>query len=148
MNSTMNIPGLKDVEITKIEEVGDCIALHVTLPVKPHECPACGERTHKIHDYRIHKIKHLKWFERLSVLFYKRRRYACTCGKRFSEVSPFVDKYQRYSKEWNRVVRIRSVKARTFKEAEEVLGTSSSTVIRRFKDVAKSQMVTGVGYQR
>ncbi len=140
----MNIPGLKGVEVNKIEEVGDRIALYVSLPPNPHQCPACGTLTKKIHDYRIQKIKHLKWFERLSVLFYKRRRYACPCGKRFSEKSPFVDKYQRYSKEWNRVVRIRSVKAKTFKEAGEVLGTSSSTVIRRFKEVAKNEMKTGV----
>lgn len=140
----MNIPGLKGVEVNKIEEVADRIALHVSLPLKPHQCPACGTMTKKIHDYRIQKIKHLKWFERLSVLFYKRRRYACPCGKRFAEKSPFVDKYQRYSKEWNRVVRIRSVKAKTFKEAGEVLGTSSSTVIRRFKEVAKNEMKTGV----
>ena len=140
----MNIPGLKGVEVNKIEEVGDRIALHVSLPLKPHQCPACGTMTKKIHDYRIQKIKHLKWFERLSVLFYKRRRYACPCGKRFAEKSPFVDKYQRYSKEWNRVIRIRSVKAKTFKEAGEVLGTSSSTVIRRFKEVAKNEMKTGV----
>lgn len=144
MNNTMNIPGLKGVEVNKIEEVGDRIALHVSLPLKPHHCPACGTLTQKVHDYRIQKIKHLKWFERLSVLFYKRRRYACPCGKRFAEKSPFVDKYQRYSKEWNRVVRIRSVKAKTFKEAGEVLGTSSSTVIRRFKEVAKGEMKTGV----
>ncbi|VDH01634.1 Transposase and inactivated derivatives [Lysinibacillus sphaericus] len=144
MNNTMNIPGLKGVEVNKIEEVGDRIALYVSLPPNPHQCPACGTLTKKIHDYRIQKIKHLKWFERLSVLFYKRRRYACPCGKRFSEKSPFVDKYQRYSKEWNRVVRIRSVKAKTFKEAGEVLGTSSSTVIRRFKEVAKNEMKTGV----
>lgn len=144
MNNTMNIPGLKGVEVNKIEEVGDRIALHVSLPLKPHHCPACGTVTQKVHDYRIQKIKHLKWFERLSVLFYKRRRYACPCGKRFAEKSPFVDKYQRYSKEWNRVVRIRSVKAKTFKEAGEVLGTSSSTVIRRFKEVAKGEMKTGV----
>lgn len=140
----MNIPGLKGVEVKKIEEVGDRIALHVSLPLKLHPCPACGTMTKKIHDYRIQKIKHLKWFERLSILFYKRRRYACPCGKRFAEKSPFVDKYQRYSKEWNRVVRIRSVKARSFKEAGEVLGTSSSTVIRRFKEVAKNEMKTGV----
>lgn len=140
----MNIPGLKGVEVNKIEEVGDRIALHVSLPLKPHQCPACGTMTKKIHDYRIQKIKHLKWFERLSVLFYKRRRYACPCGKRFAEKSSFVDKYQRYSIEWNRVVRVRSVKAKTFKEAGEVLGTSSSTVIRRFKEVANNEMKTGV----
>jgi Transposase and inactivated derivatives len=55
-----------------------------------------------------------------------------------------VDKYQRFSKEWNQVVRIRSIKAKTFKEAAEVLGTSSSTVIRRFKEVVKEQLNEGV----
>jgi transposase len=55
-----------------------------------------------------------------------------------------VDKYQRYSKEWNQVVRIRSVKAKTFKEGGEVIGTSSSTVIRRFKEVAKDHIASGV----
>lgn len=144
MNFNMNIPGLKDVVIEKIEEIGERTALYVSLPKTPHTCPNCSQSTIKVHDYRMQKIKHLKWFERLTVLFYKRRRYACACGKRFSEKSPFVDKYQRYTKEWNQVVRIRSVKAKTFKEASEVLGTSSSTVIRRFKEVAKNEMVSGV----
>ena len=69
-------------------------------------------------------------FERLTVLFYKRRRYVCGYGKRFSEEAPFVAKYQRYTKEWNQVARVRSIKAKTIKEAGEVLGTSSSTIMR------------------
>ena len=32
----------------------------------------------------------------------------------------------------------------TFKEVEKIMGISSSTMIRRFKDVTKSQMVSGV----
>lgn len=55
-----------------------------------------------------------------------------------------MDKYQRYSKEWNQVVNVRSVKVKTFKEAAEVLGTSPTTVIRRFKKVANKQLVEGV----
>ncbi|RQW70506.1 ISL3 family transposase [Lysinibacillus composti] len=144
MNFNMNIPGLKGVTVHKVEEMGERIVLHVSIPKKEHQCPACKNITSKVHDYRIQKIKHLKWFERLTVLFYKRRRYVCQCGKRFSEKSPFVDKYQRFSKEWNQVVRIRSIKAKTFKEAAEVLGTSSSTVIRRFKEVVKEQLNEGV----
>lgn len=34
MNFTMNIPGLKDVTIQKVEETGERIALHVSLPMK------------------------------------------------------------------------------------------------------------------
>ncbi|MEK4628674.1 ISL3 family transposase [Solibacillus sp. FSL R7-0682] len=135
MNFTMNIPGLKEVIINEMTEQKNRIVLHVSMPQKEHTCPDCGQLTDKVHDYRIQKIKHLKWFERLTVLFYKRRRYRCSCGKRFSEDSPFVERYQRFSKEWNQVVRIRSVKAKTFKEAADVLGTSSSTVIRRFKQL-------------
>lgn len=41
MNFNMNIPGLKDVEITKVEEVGDRIALYVQLPKCTHPCPVC-----------------------------------------------------------------------------------------------------------
>ena len=138
MNSNMNIPGLKDVMVDQVEEQMGRIVLYISLPKKEHTCPACGQKTSKVHDYRMQKIKHLKWFERFTILFYKRRRYACTCGKRFSENTSFVDRYQRFSKEWNQVVQIRSVKAKTFKEAAEILGTSSATVIRRFKQLVKT----------
>lgn len=144
MNFIMNVPGFKGVDISKVEEVGERIAFYVSLPKSAHKCPVCGEMTTKVHDYRVQKINHLKWFERLTVLFYKRRRYACECGKRFSKISPFVDKYQRFSKEWNQVIRIRAIKGKTFKETGEVLGTSSSTVLRRFKEAAQEQIRGGV----
>ncbi|WP_342558696.1 ISL3 family transposase [Metasolibacillus sp. FSL K6-0083] len=144
MNFIMNIPGLKGVIIEKVEELGERTCLYVSLPKKPHCCPNCGETTQKIHDYRMQKVKHLKWFERLTCLFYRRRRYACSCGKRFSEHAPFVERYQRFTKEWNQVAQVRSVKAKTFKEAGEVLGASSSTIIRRFQSAAKTQMAEGV----
>ncbi|MBM7715181.1 transposase [Bacillus thermophilus] len=51
-----NNPDLEDVLITKVEEVEDRIALHIEMDVKVHKCPSCGERTKKVHDYRIQKI--------------------------------------------------------------------------------------------
>lgn len=143
MNINMDIPGLKGVNIDKIDQIEDRIVLYVSLPKKEQCCPSCGVKTAKVHDYRIQKVKHLKWFERLTTLFYKRRRYACACGKRFSENNPFVERYQRFSKEANQVMRIRSVKAKTFKEAAETVGTSSATIIRRFKTLVQ-QLPTGV----
>lgn len=138
----MKIPGLEEVNIEKIEQIDDRVALYISLPVKPHPCPACNQYTTKVHDYRIRKIKHLKFFERLSVLFYRRRRYKCACGKRFSEEATFVKKYQRFSKEWNQTARIRSIKAKTFKDAAQSLGTSSATIMRRFKEAAKEHLKT------
>ena len=45
MNSNMNIPGLKEVIIEKIEEIGDHTCLYVSKPRKPHTCLACEETT-------------------------------------------------------------------------------------------------------
>lgn len=141
MNFTMNIPGLKDVIITKMEQVEDRVALHVELEVQLHRCPRCQEKTRRVHDYRIQKIKHLKWFERLTYLFYKKRRYVCgACGKKFAEQNPFIERYQRFSKEWNQAVQVRSVKAKTFKEVAGQYGASASTIVRRFDRVALQEV--------
>ncbi|MEG0681866.1 MAG: ISL3 family transposase [Eubacterium sp.] len=144
MKSIMNIPGLKDVLITKIEEIEEKVALFIEIPKSAHSCPVCQLLTSKIHDDRMQKISHLKWFERQTVLYYKRRRYVCSCGKRFSEKSSFIERYQRFSKEWNQAIQVLAIKSPTFKSIAEKMGTSSSTVIRRFDRVAKKELLSGV----
>jgi transposase len=141
MNNNIKIPGLEDVTITKIDKIEDRMAIYVKMDVLTHRCPNCGEKTRKIHDYRMQKIKHLKWFERLSYIFYNKRRYKCeACGKRFYEKNSFVDRYKRFSREWNQAVNVRSVKARTFKEISQQFGASSSTIIRRFDELAMREL--------
>jgi len=140
MNHTMNFPGLKEAVITKVEEVGEVIRLYVEMERRPHHCPKCQQVTTRIHDYRVQKIQHLKWFERKTQLFYKRRRYVCACGNRFSENNPFVERYQRTSIEWNQAVSIRAIKGKTFKETAEVYGSSATTIVRRFDKISRSEI--------
>ncbi|WP_046133074.1 ISL3 family transposase, partial [Bacillus thermotolerans] len=140
MDFTMIIPGLKGSILTNVEEVGEVIRLYVEMERKVHRCPKCNQRTSKIHDYRIQKIQHLKWFERKTQIFYKRRRYVCECGKRFSEKNPFVMRYQRTSIEWNQAISIKAIKGKTFKETAEIYGCSSSTIIRRFDQISRSEI--------
>lgn len=141
VNNNIKIPGLEDVIVTKIEQIEDRLAIFVEMDVKTHRCPNCGERTRKIHDYRVQKIKHLKWFERLSYIFYKKRRYRCgACNKRFYEKNSFVDRYKRFSREWNQAVNVRCVKAKTFKEISRQFGASASTIVRRFDELAKREL--------
>lgn len=137
MNFNIFLPGFEGVIISKMEEVDERLCIHAEMPVISHECPACQSATKKIHDYRIQKIKHLKLFERHTLIFYRRRRYGCICGKKFAEKNPFVKEYQRLSMELNQAVKIRSIKGKTFKETAEVYGTSPSTVVRRFDQLAK-----------
>ncbi|MBE3568734.1 MAG: ISL3 family transposase [Bacillales bacterium] len=140
MNFIMNIPGLKDCIVTKVEERSGEVLIYVEMERKSHRCPKCGQKTNRVHDYRWQKIKHLKWFERMTYIWYKRRRYVCTCGKRFSEKNTFVKRYQRTSNEWNQAVAIRSITGKTFKEVGDIYGTSSTTVIRRFDRLAQTEV--------
>lgn len=132
MNSNINLPGLEDTIITKTEIRDGQFVIHFEMPIKPHSCPKCGRETERVHDYRITKVKHLKVLERITTLFYRKRRYVCECGKRFSEVNTVVEPYQRFSNEWNQMAQIRAVKGKTFKETAIQYGTSVSTIIRRF----------------
>ena len=139
MNFTMNIPGLKGVMINNIEQVEDRVIIQVEMPVRFHRCPSCHSKTRRIHDYRMQRIHHLKWFERFTDLIYKKRRYVCPCGKRFYEDNTLIQRYQRFSLEWNQAVKIRSIKGKTFKETADLYGTSATTIIRRFDQLAKKE---------
>ncbi len=70
----MIIPGLKDVINHEIKEYVDLVAIHVSIAKKEQVFPSCGVKF-TIIVYK--KVKHLKWFERLTIFFYKRRRYVC-----------------------------------------------------------------------
>ena len=140
MNSNIQLPGFEEVIILKSEVRGGTYILHVECPVTPHTCPACQEKTIRIHDYRWTKLKHLKVMERMTTIFYRKRRYRCHCGKRFAEKNTFVDRYQRFTKEWNGQSQIRAIKAKSFKEVAMQYGTSISTIIRRFDQIVPKEM--------
>lgn len=149
MKRNFNMSGLKDVRITKIGEWEEQVVLHVELPIANHSCPYCGEKTKKVHDYRIQKIKHLKWFERMTILMYRKRRYECVhCHKRFYEKNSLVDCYQRFSRKWNQMVSVLSVKGKIFKKVAKLLGTTSPTVMRRFNQLANKTFMKKSKKQR
>lgn len=136
----MNIPGLKDVLVKSVEQADEVVRIYVEVERRVHRCPQCNTRTSRVHDYRIQRIHHLKWFERTTHLIYRRRRYTCQCGKRFSEKNTIVKRYQRTSIEWNQAVVIRAIKGKTFKETSEIYGTSATTIVRRFDQISKNEI--------
>ena len=69
--------------------------ISIEQPRKTCICPCCGKGTNKIHDYRYQRVKELSAFEKKVVLILRKRRYVCSCGKRFAEPNTFLAKYQR-----------------------------------------------------
>ena len=80
---TEKLLGLQDVDIEKVEEIDNSIHINCRLKRKPHKCPCCGKLTDKVHDYREQPIKDIPAFGKDIFIHLYKRRYRCSCGKRF-----------------------------------------------------------------
>ena len=91
---TLKLLNLEDVIITGVENISEQLHIYVELPRTKHICPACGATTDRIHDYRMQTIKDLP-LARDTFLHLRKRRYRCSCGKRFFEKNSFLPRYYR-----------------------------------------------------
>ena len=91
---TAELLNLKDVIITNVENISDQLHIYIELPLAEHVCPACGAVTDRVHDYRMQIIKDVP-LARDTFLHLRKRRYRCSCGKRFFEKNPFLPRYYR-----------------------------------------------------
>jgi transposase len=94
LDYTTELLDLEDVIITKAENISDQLHIHIELPRRSHECPACGAVTDLVHDYRTQVIKDVP-LARDTFLHLRKRRYRCNCGKRFFERNTFLPRYHR-----------------------------------------------------
>ena len=92
---------LKEVKVTKISQEDSFIKIYLKTNPREHICPACGSTTSKIHDYREQVIKDLPLQFKHVFLVLRKRRYVCSCGKRFYESYDFLPRYHRMT---NRLV--------------------------------------------
>ena len=93
-NYTAKLLDLEDVIITNVENTAGQLHIYLELPRTAHTCPACGATTDRIHDYRIQTIKDVP-LGKDTFLHLRKRRYRCSCGKRFFEKNPFLPRYYR-----------------------------------------------------
>ena len=91
---TAKLLDLEDVIITNVENISNQLHIYIELPRAEHICPACGAVTDRVHDYRWQKIKDVP-LARDTFLYLRKRRYRCSCGKRFFEKNTFLPRYYR-----------------------------------------------------
>ena len=94
-NCTNNLLNLEDVFIKKVVHADAFLKVFIETKPSMQTCPCCGNQTKRIHDYRYQIIKDLPFQLKHTYLVLKKRRYACTCGKRFMEKYHFLASYQR-----------------------------------------------------
>ena len=131
--------GIQDVEVTQVQENESEIFIHLQKERMPHACPACGEMTDRIHDYRLQKVRDIEFRGKKCFLMLKKRRYRCTCcGKRFFEKNTFLPRYHRMTSRLNLYIIDLLRDSYSYKTVSNMTGVSIYTVIRRFDLVSCS----------
>lgn len=128
--------GLKDIIVTKVEDIGYDKHIHLKLHVKPNYCPSCGSETTKIHDYREQIVKDVDIVGMHTYFHLRKRRYRCEhCNKRFQEKNTFLPKYQRTTNRlWFHTINLlRDVKS--MKQVAKEVNLSPTSIARIFDKV-------------
>jgi len=88
----------KDLIITNTYINNDKYYIDVEYKKGYHDCPKCGNKTSKVHDYSNRIIKHGVINGYFGIINYRRRRYVCKCcNTRFPEPNTFVYRYAKIS---------------------------------------------------
>ena len=90
INKLLNI---EDVIVKKILHSDHYVKIFLDTKPREHFCPSCGQSTKRVHDYRMQTIKDLPFQMKHCYLVLRKRRYVCSCGKRFYENYSFLPRY-------------------------------------------------------
>ena len=132
---TEKLTGLQGLSIEKVEENHNTIHIHCKLERKKHKCPCCGKLTNTIHDYREQVIKDIPAFGKYVFIHIKKRRYRCTCGKRFAEKNKFLPRYHRMTNRLSAYIIDKLRDAVTYTSVAREMNLSVNTIIRVFSVV-------------
>ena len=128
---TSKLLNLEDVIITNVENIADQLHIYLELPRSAHICPACGATTDRVHDYRMQTIKDLP-LARDTFLHLRKRRYRCSCGKRFFEKNTFLPRYHRVTSRLVAEIMFSFKKLVSAKEIGSRFNVSAATAMRYF----------------
>ncbi|MBZ4668471.1 MAG: family transposase [Defluviitaleaceae bacterium] len=134
-NSTANLINLKGVFVNKVSHSDESIKLFISTKAKKAKCPVCGSETSKVHDYRNQLIKDLPITAKNVYLVLRKRRYACSCGKKFYEKYDFLPRYHRITNRLAAYICNELRKSVPLSFVAESSNVSVSTVMRLFDKV-------------
>lgn len=90
INKLLNI---EDVIVKKIIHSDSSVKIMLETNAREHCCLICGQTTKRVHNYRMQTIKDLPFQMKHCYLVLRKRRYLCSCGKRFYENYSFLPRY-------------------------------------------------------
>ena len=127
INKLINI---EDVIVKKIIHSDSSVRIMLETKPKEHICPVCGRNTKRIHDYRMQTIKDLPFQLKHCYLILRKRRYVCSCGKRFYENYSFLPKYFQRTSRMTAFIANALHDARSVTSVAKMCNVSTATVNR------------------
>ena len=134
-NFINNLLNLKGVKVTKISHGDAFVKIFLKTNASEHSCPHCEAKTSKIHDYRDQTIKDLPFQFKHVYLILKKRRYLCSCGKRFYERYDFLPRYHRMTNRLAQYICQELSKLTNMSSVAKMANVSITTVSRIFNHV-------------
>ena len=127
INKLLNI---EDVIVKNIIQADSYVKIVLETKPKEHICPVCGSITKRTHDYRIQTIKDLPLQLKHCYLVLRKRRYACSCGKRFYENYSFLPRYFQRTQRLTAFIADALHDTRSISSVAKMCNVSTSTVNR------------------
>ena len=140
---TNKLLNLEDVIVKKVVHADTFVKIYIETKPKEHLCPCCGLSTKRVHDYRFQTIKDLPFQLKHCYLVLRKRRYLCSCGKRFFESYSFLPRYFQRTSRLTAFIASALHSTSSLKTVSEQANVSTSTVGRVldsiFMDVQNSE---------
>lgn len=137
-NCTKNLLDLEDIILKKVIQADNYVKFLIETAPSPQICPCCGSQTSRIHDYRSQVIKDLLMQMKHTYLVLRKRRYVCSCGKRFLEKYSFLPSYRRQTLRLSYKLIALLRETRSIKSVANEADVSASTVARLLDTVSYS----------
>lgn len=92
-NNIAEIFSLQGLHVHTITTTDTTIILTAKSPRHTADCPRCGKRAHRLHQYHQRTVNHGQLNDKLILVKLTVRRFRCTaCGKPFTEVLPGISR--------------------------------------------------------
>ena len=135
INKLLNI---EEVIVKKVFHSDSFVKILLETTPKEHICPVCGKPTKRIHDYRTQTIKDLPFQLKHCYLVLRKRRYLCSCGKRFYENYSFLPRYFQRTSRLTAFIADALHDTRSVLSIAQMCNVSASTVYRILETISFS----------
>lgn len=130
------ILGLQGVRVKNAVQGETKTEIRIEEEKKAAICPECGCIVTTVHDYRVQKISDAPSFGKQTVLYLRKVRYRCACGKRFYAPNSFLPRYHRMTRRLVEYILNKLTDERSFTSVARETSLSVSTVIRVFDHIS------------